>query len=277
MSKDLAYFEKNVDKVPCLPIEDWVPDNMTDCWLWKLAVNGSGRPTYCDRSLASHNQLATRGLWRILRNPALNDPNVFLCHRCPHILCINPDHLYEGDAKQNRNDEVNRRRCRLTKLGSKTDEIVKLFKQGVEQEEIAKQMGVCRQQITRFLNGHTNQSPHNYIKEAEDIRNSLIKRLFAAGKSMSDIMNEAKVSATVVYSIVPDIKDRPKGTESAASKALKNTMSIEQRNIDIRKKREEGISVRDLAIEYSLGIQSIYGILKPPASHTTAPSQTPPS
>lgn len=257
MSKSLEYFMSHVVKTPCLPIEDWVPDNMSDCWIWQLACS-NGYPVYCDRSLASHNQKASRGLWRIMRNPDLNDPKVFLCHKCPHIKCINPDHLYEGTAKQNRDDEVNRRRCRLTKLLGHEEEIVRRYKAGDEQKDIAASLGVDRITIMRYLNGQTNKSPHNYVKETEDMRNENITKLYNDGNSLTQIMAKLNIPSTVVLTVVPEIRKRRKG--GLLEKANNGATNITQRNNDIRAKRAAGSSVMQLALEYNVSSPLIYHI-----------------
>lgn len=253
MSKTVDYFYKNITRRV-------IKEEIGECWIWNLSCDGSGRPAYCDRSLASHNQLASRGLWKLLRNPTLTDPKVFLCHTCDEPKCINPDHLYEGDAKSNKNDAVNRNRIGLRKLKGKTDEIVRLFKEGVEQQDIAKRIGVDRQTIQRFLNGHIECCPFNYVKEAEDIRNALIVKMYEEGKSLTQISIEAKVSDAVIYSVVPEIRTRPKGAESQESKELKATMTISERNVMIRKKKQEGVSVRELAAEFHVSIPLIYNV-----------------
>ena len=261
--RDQKWFEERCDKIETLDAlenkdEPWIASAPITgpCWIWKLSVDGNGRPAYCDRSAASYNQSATRGLWRVMRNPELTNPKVFLCHNCPNIRCINPDHLYEGDAKANRNDEVARRRINAPKIDDNVDEIVRLFKDGVEQQEIAKKIGVCSGTIMRFLNGLMNKYRHNYVKEAEEQRNALIKRLFEEGKSLTQIMNEARTTTSVIHSVIPEIRNAPKG------KAIHSALAPEERDAQIRAERNAGKSVREIAVKYGISIPLVYHICK---------------
>jgi len=251
MSRPLSYFMERIKKVPIL---DAIENNLepwhsainldSDCWIWISTYDGRGRPSYSDANRKTSS--ASRAIWRLTKNPDLSNPKIHLCHNCPNIKCVNPEHLYEGDATTNRNDEVARHRCSLRKLKGKTDEIVKLFKEGIEQQEIAKKIGVCRATITRFLNGQVNKESYNYVKEAEENRNNLIKKLFEEGKTVSQIIVEANVPQTVVYSVVPEIRKRK--TEEDKNK--------------IREGKKSGTSARVLAKQYNLSVTQVYGICK---------------
>jgi Mor family transcriptional regulator len=116
----------------------------------------------------------------------------------------------------------------------------------------------------RFLNGQTNSSPHNYVKEAQETRDALLKKLYDEGNSLTQIMAKANAPATVVFSVVPDIRKRCKGGLLAKEKSGATT--IEQRNKDICAKRANGSSVVDLAAEYELSSPMIYQICRAPAT-----------
>lgn len=76
------------------------PEPNTGCWLWvgelqsdgrygRLKVNG--RRKYAHRlSLELHGRGDGEGLCA--------------CHRCNNPMCVNPDHIYWGTAKENMND-----------------------------------------------------------------------------------------------------------------------------------------------------------------------------
>jgi transcriptional regulator with XRE-family HTH domain len=262
MPQPLSYFVKNTDKVLCVDVIDWVNPGIGECWIWKLSCDGSGRPAYTEHHPVKSNQSAARALWKIVKNPNLNDPKVFLCHNCPNKLCINPDHLYEGNAKTNRIDEVNRRLISVRKLKGHEQTIIRLFMEGVEQQEIAKRINVCPATIQRFLNGQMLQHTHNYVKEAEEIRNALIKKLYDEGKTICQISLETKVPNSVILEIVPEIRNREKAKESETSKLIKQNMTVKERNTLIRQQKQEGVSVRELAINYGCSAPLIYSICK---------------
>ena len=196
--KEVSYFTSNVIKVT-------LKADLGECWLWKLALDGNGRPLYTDRSEKPYTRNAYRDLWRLVKNPELAS-HTNLNHKCDEPRCINPDHLYEGTDIENRKDAVERKRITLRKIKGKEDEIVKLFKEGVEQQEIAKQLGVSSMTIQRFLNGQTNQNGHNYVKEALEERDNKIRQLHSEGKGIRAIMKELGISQTVVYRVVPKNK-----------------------------------------------------------------------
>jgi len=243
----LDYFETRVTKIPCVATEDWIPNVEGDCWMWKLALTGAGHPTHSDRSVSKTKcQCPARALWRIVMKRPLTDSKVFLCHNCPNKLCINPAHRYEGDAKTNRADEVNRRRVKAYKIGEHREEIIKLFKEGIEQQEIAKRLNVCRATIQRLLNGNSNQVPHDYVQEAEDKRNDMIRAMVKDGKKLTHIMKETKIPATVIWSVCPEIR---KWVDPDQSK-------------NILKDKEEGMSIEDIADKYKVHKTTVYGVIR---------------
>lgn len=73
------------------------------CWTWQ---------GYCQRFghgwLGSRFGLAHRFAWKLLRGPLADD--VCLLHHCDNPPCVNPDHLYIGDRKDNMRDKVARGR-----------------------------------------------------------------------------------------------------------------------------------------------------------------------
>jgi hypothetical protein len=80
----------------------WARVNKTaDCWLWMGPTNGRygriGRRTY-----------AHRASFEIANGPI--PPGLFVLHRCDTPLCVRPDHLFLGTAKENSEDAVAKRR-----------------------------------------------------------------------------------------------------------------------------------------------------------------------
>jgi len=54
------------------------------------------------------NRDAHRAAWVIYKGPIPN--NVFVLHKCDVAPCVNPDHLYLGNHRQNMRDQVERGR-----------------------------------------------------------------------------------------------------------------------------------------------------------------------
>lgn len=98
-----------------IPLEErfWryvVPEPNSGCWLWDGATNVTGRGYVFGviRSAPRKNEKASRVSWRLYRGdiPA----GAMLCHHCDNSLCVNPEHLYAGDAADNMRDALARKR-----------------------------------------------------------------------------------------------------------------------------------------------------------------------
>lgn len=264
--RDLQFFLERIEKRTTEKNESLGP-----CWIWTGACDKEKRPVYTDRSEEQKNRNATRDIFKLVKMqnlPAGRQHPVL--HRCiGQGSCINPDHLYYVSPEQtpdgptqNRLDAVYQQRVPVRKLKGKEEQIVKLFKEGIEQQEIAKRLDVNRMSIQRFLHGKLNQHTHNYVKEAEEQRDTLIKKLYDEGKSITQIVLLAKTTDTVVYKIVPEIRNRTKGGETSENKEIKKNISLDERKIQIKQMRQEGISVREIAQKFGISIPLVYTVLK---------------
>lgn len=77
------------------------PDDPNGCWTWRGNVDsdGYGRISFSGRYHKAH-QLAYR-----LSNGVMKR-KVYICHKCGNRLCVNPEHLYHGNSKQNAQDMI---------------------------------------------------------------------------------------------------------------------------------------------------------------------------
>lgn len=82
------------------------------CWVWTGARTRSAdrnRGSYGTFGAGGKARFAHRWIFQVLKGVVL-DKKIFVCHRCDNSLCVRPDHLYAGTAKQNMADMVKRSR-----------------------------------------------------------------------------------------------------------------------------------------------------------------------
>ena len=74
----------------------------TGCWEWQGARNGVGR--YGIMGIAGRPFYAHRLSWLLYRGKVSGKD--WICHTCDNKGCVNPDHLFPGDRKDNVHDAV---------------------------------------------------------------------------------------------------------------------------------------------------------------------------
>lgn len=75
-----------------------------DCWLWNGRLTSSGHGVFFNggRTVGAH-----RFSYELVYGEIQH--GLIICHRCNEPQCVNPNHLYAGTAKDNRNDRVKAR------------------------------------------------------------------------------------------------------------------------------------------------------------------------
>lgn len=88
------------------------PD-LTPCWLWIGAHDGCGYGQIISPRMPGTRRfvLLKAHILSLTMHKGCGDDGAMALHRCDNPPCINPDHLYWGDYKQNRRDAVERGRA----------------------------------------------------------------------------------------------------------------------------------------------------------------------
>lgn len=119
-------------------------DTNGGCWLW------TGRKSQTqDRGVIridGKGTNASRAAFEAFTGIAPEGGHV--CHKCDVSLCVNPDHLYLGDAASNARDKVDRGRCSTTGGGApklspaQVEEMLALVRSGVSARQAATAFGI---------------------------------------------------------------------------------------------------------------------------------------
>ena len=152
------FSHKDVDKF--IELINTTPDlgPNGDCWEWAAGLFTSG---YGQVRLAGHPYRTHRVSYSLFNNIEL-DSKEYICHSCDNIVCVNPNHLFLGDALINMRDKINKHRdkylshdnhplARLTQAN--VEEIRQLYASGkYTQKQLANLFGVARTNISLIVN-----------------------------------------------------------------------------------------------------------------------------
>lgn len=127
----------------------------TGCWEWQRAktVEGYGQLSYFGRHTVAH---------RIAWERAFGDitSGKWVLHKCDNPACVNPAHLFLGDAKANTGDMIAKRRHVhgadhwFAKLDdAKVEQIKRRVAAGEMQSTLADEYGIARSIVCEIIAG----------------------------------------------------------------------------------------------------------------------------
>lgn len=139
-----------------------------DCWIWKNVPNSQGRPLF---KMSGVNFYAHKLSW-FISTKRWPSSDVFICHSCDNPLCVNPKHLFEGNARINHDDMAAKGRrasfvgesnsqSKLTELDVKMMRALH-FQNGCSKRQIAFRFGVHPVVASKAIRGET-WSHVNYL------------------------------------------------------------------------------------------------------------------
>lgn len=82
-----------------------LPNVVGECWEW---TGNRDKDGYAKISLTKSLRVS-RIMYSLCKGP-VHGQNMFVCHSCDNPVCCNPDHLFLGTAKVNKQDAVNKGR-----------------------------------------------------------------------------------------------------------------------------------------------------------------------
>lgn len=195
-------------------------DDENDCWLWKGGRSGD---RYGYFFIHPRNQLAHRVAWTFTNGVIPAGMNV--CHKCDHVLCVNPKHLFLGTQQDNVHDMHSKGRARkvcgeahtktrLTEV--QVREIFALYSEGIPIQSLIDRFPTTKGTIDNILGGKTwkhlglavNRERHKELKgerasnaklAEEQVREAF--RLYNAGALMKDIAAKFGVHKVCIQAI----------------------------------------------------------------------------
>lgn len=141
------------------------PEPNTGCWLW---VKGHKRSTLRGSGGAGYGSLRINGKASTAHRVAYEawvgviPSGLWVLHRCDTPACINPSHLFLGDAQDNSDDMVSKGRKVVFRGGRhprgrlSDSQVIELRRLGMTKAgELADALGVDREVITRAVSGRS--------------------------------------------------------------------------------------------------------------------------
>ncbi len=140
MDEIKAKFE---DKVAMIP--------ESGCWLWNAGVNSKG---YGYFTVSGRSVLAHRASFVIYNGPV--PKHLMVCHKCDTPLCVNPSHLFLGDALANVRDAMEKGRLpqSMSRPRMTSTEVAAMRIDGLSMthRQVAQKHGVSKGTVYRVLN-----------------------------------------------------------------------------------------------------------------------------
>lgn len=150
-------FHANVDK--CGPLPDTSNAHykgLGQCWSWTGCLSSKG---YGVITLAGQKQRYAHRLAYALQFGEFEKKR-FVCHKCDNPSCVNPEHLFLGDARANMLDKTKKKRnnhalgesyksAKITESDLKR--IIELCASGMSQRAVGSLYGISNQHISRLV------------------------------------------------------------------------------------------------------------------------------
>ena len=118
-------------------------DSKENCWFWKGARFWDDYGMF---KIDNQNLRAHRVAYQLSKG--LIETGKLILHSCDNKLCCNPNHLYQGDQKQNMKDMTQRNRTPNKRLDQ--DDINFIRRSNLPQQTLANLLGVSQAHISNI-------------------------------------------------------------------------------------------------------------------------------
>lgn len=148
MNDPMGRFLQKVDRKGPYPNPEKYPNLKDRCWIWTVNTTQFG---YGTMEIRGKIQGSHRVSYELFNGPI--PKNNHICHKCDNPSCVNPDHLFLGNADTNAKDRDMKKRLK-TKLNLTLAEIIRIeYNKGdITQLEIAKKYNVDQSNISCIIN-----------------------------------------------------------------------------------------------------------------------------
>jgi len=135
------------------------------CWIWCGTIDyttGYGNFFIQDEGDKKITVSPHRYSWELYVGHKLPSPHIMVCHKCDIKVCVNPDHLFIGEAIDNAQDCKNKRRNAYgIKHGrAKINPVIvmEIRSSPLSTKELSEKFGIHRSQVIRVRKGESWQS-----------------------------------------------------------------------------------------------------------------------
>jgi len=129
------------------------------CWEWTGCVTGIGYGLFSVKRSGEWARVQVhRYSWGLHNDPSDLETGAWVLHHCDNRVCVNPAHLYLGDAQQNANDAMNRDRLHTKLTPDQVVELRELRSSGEGIEVLASRFGVTSGAVSGICRGRSRRS-----------------------------------------------------------------------------------------------------------------------